>query len=202
MEPAWLTPLVPVLDAAVALFNPHLEVVVHDVARDKVLRIWNPVSGRGPGDESLLEPDLLAGVAAGTVLGPYAKVDEQGRQWTSVSVPLHGGRALLCLNLDRSVLDGAVEALTRFAAAVQPRPAALFERDWREDINLLVDEWCRRERVSRSRLRQSQRRELVSMLESKGVFEVRHAASHVAKALGVSRATVYSLRADAAGEGR
>jgi predicted transcriptional regulator YheO len=141
--PEWLTAQAPVVEAVVALLSPHVEVVAHEVAGDRIVAIWNPLSGRRPGDASLLEPELLAAAGAGTVFGPYAKVDARGRRWTSVSVPVAGGRGLLCLNLDRSVLDGAVEALTRFAAAVQPRPAALFERDWREEINVVVDEWSR-----------------------------------------------------------
>jgi predicted transcriptional regulator YheO len=185
--------LAPAIDAVVALFHPHLEAVVHDVAADEVVAIWNPVSGRRPGDPSLLEPSLLAGVEPGTVLGPYAKVDVQGRTWTSVTVPLAGGDTLLCFNFDRSVLDGAAAALGAFAAAVEPRPAALFERDWREEINLLVDRWCRAERAARHTLSKVQRRELVAHLDGKGVFGVRHSASHVATALGVSRATVYGL---------
>ncbi len=204
IAPEWLTPLVPVLDATVALMHPHLEAVVHDVPRDEVIAIWNPLSGRRPGDASLLEAELLAELSAGAVLGPYEKVDEHGRQWTSVSVPLAEGRALLCLNFDRSVLDSAVAALTQFAAAVQPRPKALFEGDWRHDVNVLVDDWCRAAQVSRHQLTAAHRRELVSLLDGKGVFHVRHAATHVATALGVSRATVYSLLKDsrAAATGR
>jgi predicted transcriptional regulator YheO len=182
--------LAPVVDAIVALFHPHLEAVVHDVAADEVVAVWNPVSGRRPGDPSLLEPDLLP--ADGGVLGPYAKVDVQGRTWTSVTVPVTAN-LLLCLNFDRSVLDHAATALTAFAAAVTPRPAALFERDWREEINLLVDGWCRERRRSRHTLSPAHRRELVAHLDGRGVFGVRHAATHVAAALGVSRATVYGL---------
>jgi predicted transcriptional regulator YheO len=163
---------------------------VHDVAADTVVAIWNPVSGRRPGDPSRLEPSELAD---GAVLGPYAKVDAQGRTWTSVTVPLAGGTALLCLNFDRTVLDHAVTALTTLGAAVQPRPAALFERDWPEEINLLVDGWCRNEKMPRHRMSAVQRRELVAHLDGKGVFGVRHSARHVAVALGVSRATVYGL---------
>lgn len=197
-----MTPYVPVLEAVVALLHPHVEAVVHDVARDEVLAIWNPVSGRRPGDASLLEPELLGHLAAGGVLGPYEKVDERGRRFTSVSVPVAKGKALLCLNFDRSVLDAAVEALTRFAAAVEPRPAVLFERDWREQVNVLVDQWCRGAQLSRERLSAEQRAELVAVLESKGVFDVRHAAAHVAAALGVSRATVYNLLKTARDERR
>lgn len=191
--PSWMTPYVPVLEAVVALLHPHVEAVVHDVARDEVLAIWNSVSGRRLGDASLLEPELLEQLAAGGVLGPYEKVDERGRRFTSVSVPVAKGKGLLCLNFDRSVLDAAVEALTRFAAAVEPRPAVLFERDWREQVNVLVDQWCRGAQLSRERLSAAQRAELVAVLEAKGIFDVRHAAAHVAAALGVSRATVYNL---------
>lgn len=182
----------PVVEAIVALFHPHLEAVLHDVAADEIVAVWNPVSGRRPGDPSLLGPDVVAGLAPGTVLGPYAKVDVRGRTWSSVTVPVDSG-TVLCLNFDRSVLDHAVNALTTFAAAVQPRPAALFERDWREEINLLVDGWCRAQRAVRHSLTKVQRRDLVAHLDDKGVFGVRHSATHVATALGVSRATVYGL---------
>jgi predicted transcriptional regulator YheO len=191
--PDWLIPQVPLLQAVVALLSPHVEAVAHDVRRDRVVAVWNPLSGRRVGDRSLLEPVLLRSAEDGIVFGPYSKVDARGGRWTSVSVPLAGGQGLLCLNFDRSVLDAAVAALTTFGAAVEPRPPALFERDWREEVNALVDDWCRAARVPRSRLTAGQRRELVRVLERKGVFDVRHAAGHVAAALGVSRATVYSL---------
>lgn len=180
-----------IVEAVVALFHPHVEAVLHDVATDTVAAIWNPVSGRRPGDPSALLASEIP--APGTVLGPYAKVDVHGRAFTSVSVPLASNTVLLCLNFDRSVLDGAAAALSRFAAAVEPRPAALFERDWREEINLLVDGWCRDERRPRHALTATHRRELVAHLDGKGIFAVRHSAGHVAAALGVSRATVYGM---------
>ncbi len=93
----------------------------------------------------------------------------------------------------RSASPRAVKLQDTVAAAVEPRPAALFERDWREEVNALVDDWCRTAQVPRARLSLEQRRELVRVLDGKGVFGVRHAAGHVAAALGVSRATVYSL---------
>jgi predicted transcriptional regulator YheO len=193
VEPDWVAPQAPVVTAVVALFHPHVEVVAHDVRRDRVVAVWNPLSGRKIGDPSLLEPELLQAARSDAVFGPYPKVDEKGGRWTSVSVPLGQGRGLLCINLDRSALDGAAELLTRFAAAVQPRPDALFERDWRHEVNVLVDDWCRTSQVPRARLTRPQRLELVAHLDGKGVFKVRHAAGHVASTLGVSRATVYDL---------
>lgn len=193
MRVDWLEPHVPIVVAMVALLSPHLEAVAHDVDRDRVVAVWNPLSGRRVGDESLLEPELLRTAREGVVYGPYEKVDAQGGRWTSVSIPLAAGQGLLCFNFDRSVLDSAAAALTLFAAAVEPRPAALFERDWREEINILVDDWCRTARVPRARLTSVQRRELVGMLDDKGLFAMRHAVVQVAAALSISRATVYSL---------
>ncbi|HOZ59651.1 MAG TPA: helix-turn-helix domain-containing protein [Nakamurella multipartita] len=193
MEPEWLVSQAPVVTAVVALFHPHVEAVAHDVATDRVVAVWNPLSGRKIGDPSLLEPELLQAARSDAVFGPYPKVDDHGGRWTSVSVPLGEGRGLLCINFDRSALDGAAELLTRFAAAVQPRPAALFERDWRHEVNVLVDDWCRTSSVPRSRLTRPQRLQLIAHLDGKGVFAVRHAAGHVATTLGVSRATVYDL---------
>ena len=62
MEPEWLASQAPVMTAVVALFHPHVEVVAHDVRRDRVVAVWNPLSGRKIGDPSLLEPELLQAV--------------------------------------------------------------------------------------------------------------------------------------------
>ena len=71
------------------------------------------------------------------VIGPYGKVlAGRAGQITSVSVVLHNAkgapRGLLCINFDRSPLDGMIDQLVRFAAPVEDRPAELFEKDWRE----------------------------------------------------------------------
>jgi predicted transcriptional regulator YheO len=108
-------------------------------------------------------------------------------------VTVADGAGLLCVNLDRSPLDEAIDVLSRFAAAVEPRPAALFERDWREQIALAVDAWCRDQGVGRERLSRTQRLELVRHVDALGLFATRRAAEHLALALGISRASVYAL---------
>ena len=81
--------------AITTLFHPHVEVVLHDVARDRIVAIWNAFSARKPGDESLLDPDLLVDVTQGQVLGPYEQVDRHGRRLSSVSVRVDEGRHML-----------------------------------------------------------------------------------------------------------
>ncbi len=180
--------------AITTLFHPHVEVVLHDVARDRVVAIWNAFSARKPGAESLLEPELLADVPPGQVLGPYEQVDRHGRRLSSVSVRVDDGRLLLCLNFDRSAIDSAVQMLSALAAPREEQPGALFQRDWRAHVNGLIDDWCREHGVARSALRRAGRLALVADLDARGVFDTRNAAAHVATVLGVSRATVYALR--------
>jgi predicted transcriptional regulator YheO len=180
--------------AITTLFHPHVEAVLHDVARDRVVAIWNAFSNRKPGAESLLDPALLADVPPGQVLGPYEQVDRHGRRLSSVSVRVDDGRLLLCLNFDRTALDSAALVLAAFAAPRVEQPDALFHRDWRAHLNGLVDDWCRDRDVARAALDRSSRLDLVADLDARGVFDTRNAAAHVAAILGVSRATVYALR--------
>jgi D-arginine utilization repressor len=178
------------IEGIVALLHPHAEVVVHDIERDQVLAIWNPFSKREVGDPSLLGELPEWGFS---VFGPYEKVGVGGHRIVSTSIEIADGAALVCINLDRSPLDDAIGALQQFARAVVPQPPVLFERDWREEIQRVVDDWCRQEHASRARLSREQRVEIIRVLDEKGLFATRNAGSVVASALGVSRATVYNL---------
>jgi predicted transcriptional regulator YheO len=198
--PGWLEPHLGVCEAVVALFAPYAEVAVHDIRRDRLVGIWSPMSDRRIGEPSLLD-GLPPMAAAGRVIGPYGKVLPDGRQITSVSVVLGNSkgepRGLLCINFDRSSLDGMIDQLVRFAAPAEDRPAELFDKDWREQISLVVDEECRSRHLRRDRLTRSHRLELVRVLDGRGLFATRNAAVHAGMALGVSRTTIYALLKEA-----
>jgi predicted transcriptional regulator YheO len=198
--PNWLEPHLPVCEAIVALFAPLAEVAVHDIRRDRIVGIWNPVSERKIGDRSLID-ELPPYPEDARVIGPYPKVLADGRAITSVSVVLRSAkgapRGLLCINFDRSPLDSTIDLLVRFAAPVDDRPAELFDKDWREQILLVVDEECRSRHLRRDRLTRPQRLELVRVLDDRGLFATRNAAAHAGRALGVSRTTVYALLKEA-----
>ena len=183
-----------VAEAISTLFHPHVEVALHDLASGRIVALWNPISGRRPGDESLIEPDFQSHGPNESVIGPYEQVDVRGHRTTSVSVPVDEGRMLLCINFDRSALDGAIGVLMSLAAAQVERPAELFARDWRVRINESIADWCASRNLVARDLDKAARGELVKHLDHEGLFETRNAAEHVATALGVSRATVYNLR--------
>lgn len=188
----WAEPYSAAAEAVVRLFYPHVEAVIHDIGQDVVVRIWNPISGRRPGDASLLDASLLGELADGGVAGPYRQAGLRGAEISSVSAVIAGGRGLLCLNFDRSVISQAAESLRTFALGVEPRPAGLFERDWREDLNAVVQDWCQEQGLRPGHLSRDDRARLVAFLDGRGAFEIRRAASQLAGIVGVSRATVYA----------
>ena len=195
MGDSWLVPFVPVVEGLVSLFAPWVEVVAHDVVADRIVGIWNPISGRSVGDPSLLgssERDGVDATALMEVTGPYAKVGTHGEVMSSVSIPVGEGRGLICINFDRSHLEGAAGILAAFGRPRAATPRQLFEFDWREQISVLVDEWCVERGLLHRGLDVAQRRELVGVLHDKGLFDTRHAAEHAARSLGVSRATIYA----------
>lgn len=194
--PSWATPVVPVCQALALLLAPHGEIAIHDLATERIVGLWNPISGRLVGDDSHMD-ELPEACDGGTVFGPYPKALLDGRSLTSVSAVLldEAGdrRGLLCVNLDRTPLDHIAALATSLLAATTAPPPELMERDWRERIALRVQQWCRDRAVRQDTLSRGARRELVGVLDAEGLFAVRGAADLAAEALGVSRATVYSL---------
>ncbi|AUY48092.1 PAS domain-containing protein [Streptomyces sp. CB01881] len=190
----------PVCQAVALLLGPYAEVVLHDVARDEVLALWNPMSSRAPGDPSLLgELDGLAPTAP-DVYGPYEKLLPDGRRLSSVSAILRDtdGRpsAVLCVNLDRGPLEHAAALLAGFAAPTAPRPEPLFEHDWTERMNDVIGGYVRAHGRPPERLGREDRLAVLRELDRAGVLAVRRAVPAVATALRVSRSTVYALLAD------
>src|SRR5580658_3256804 len=92
----------PVADGLAALFHPHVEVVLHDLATRTVAYIANNLSRRSPGDESGL--DEIGFEAAEAVIGPYEKVGWDGGRLRSVSIVARddSGVAIgvVCVNMD------------------------------------------------------------------------------------------------------
>jgi predicted transcriptional regulator YheO len=193
----------PVAEAVAALLNPHAEVVIHDIATDRVVRIWNAFSKRRPGDPSYLghDPDLLA---EAELYGPYEKANQDGGRLKSVSAVLKApdGKHIgfLCINLDLAKIDAAVALLSAFGMPTSLAPEPLFRHDWREQINLEIRDFLTTNGISLQALDRHDRIALLTALDAKGLFETRNATPFIAQSLGISRASVYGLLAAARGD--
>jgi predicted transcriptional regulator YheO len=194
-----LRPYYAVADAMAALMRPLVEAVVHDMASDSVAHVAGAFSPREPGDPSdLKEVEFAPGAE---VVGPYEKVNFDGRRIKSVSVVLRerdgAPIGMLCLNADLSAFEGVQRLLQGLLWTGEAPSAAVaaFQDDWHERINRFVAAWTAERSVTLDRLDRTGRRELIAAIDEAGGFEGKRAAAYVARMLGVSRATVYNALA-------
>ncbi|MBB4065541.1 helix-turn-helix transcriptional regulator [Gellertiella hungarica] len=187
----------PVCDAIARLLHPHAEVVLHDLASERVVHIANALSPRRVGDPSLLE-DMGDLAAAGDVIGPYEKTNPDGRRLRSISSIVRDGEGeaigLLCINLDVEIFARMAGLLTAFLAvpAQGGRPEGLFAGDWREAVNETVGRFLADRNVALSGLDAAGEDALLARLDRDGIFGFRKAAPYVAEVFGWSRAKLYN----------
>lgn len=193
-------PFFPIGEGVSALFHPYAEVVLHDIASGRIVRIWNAFSARKAGDASHLEgaPDLFTEHA---VLGPYEKaLPSRGRTKSMTSAVLDGeGRTIgfFCINLDVTHFDALIGQLSSFIQPEIRRPEPIYRNDLQEHINYTVRDYLMSINKTIETLTRKERIDLVSTINESGLFQARNAVQMVAKALKVSRASVYNMLAEA-----
>ncbi|MCG8530906.1 MAG: PAS domain-containing protein [Desulfovibrionales bacterium] len=187
----------PIADAVAALFHPSVEVVIHDIATDSVYYIANPISGRKPGDISLLGLESQDPNLEQTVMGPYEKAGEKGQRVRAVTAVLKDNKGtfigLICINLDYSSYEPALELLENLIRPPQTKkhPRILFQNDWRDQIKLEIRAFLEKNRKTLESLTPDSRKALMAGLDEKGLFFAKKSIDQVATIIGVSRATAY-----------
>ncbi|MEE1923615.1 PAS domain-containing protein [Pseudomonas sp. 148P] len=185
-----------IADCIAALLFPHAEVIVHDLHSQTVVHIANNFSKRQLGDDSALD-ELPGDFDEVSSLGPYEKLNWNGQKIRSITSVLRDddgqAQALLCINLNFSVLDQARDALNAFfqVSRLLPQPEALFRDDWQERINTFLHAWLGERQLALNTLGMKDKRTLVEALYAEGAFDGRNAADYVANVLNLGRATVY-----------
>lgn len=184
----------PIAEAISLLLSPHVEVIIHDFKTKCVGAIFNNLSKRKIGDESLL--DEMEKLSDQEVFPPYFKINWDGRKMKSVSALLknQAGKAigLLCINLDISKWEQMHHFILDLIESKVEQPDCLFKNDWREKINVYVSTYLKRNGLCLESLDRSEKRKLLLELWKEGAFETKNAASYVADVLQISRATVYN----------
>ncbi|GAA4166869.1 helix-turn-helix transcriptional regulator [Shinella granuli] len=190
----------PVCDAIALILQPYAEVVLHDLASETVSYIANNFSKRDLGEPSLLhEIDFKLN---DRTIGPYEKVNFDGRRLKSVSAVLRApddrAIAILCINIDVSHIQSAIQVLSAMSTVSidQGKPAALFKEDWHERVNEYVHGWTTKRGLLIADLTRAQKQQLVRELAEDGAFSGKHAAAYISKILQMGRATVYNYLRD------
>jgi predicted transcriptional regulator YheO len=184
-----------VCDAIALLFHPYAEVVLHDLLTETVAYLSNSFSKREIGEPSLLhEIDFKP---SDTIIGPYEKVNWDGRRIKSVSAVVRAGEkavGILCINVDVSHFHAVLNTLNALVSVPQTleKPASLFKEDWHERINEYIQSWTQKRGLSVLELSRSQKQQLITDLAGDGAFGGRNAAAYISRVLGLGRATVYN----------
>lgn len=195
--PRLLDSYVPLCEAIAGLFHPHVEVVLHDLATQKILYIANVFSKRRAGDSSLNEPETEF-VGTADVIGPYAKMNWDGRRLKSITAVIrdHARKpiGLLCINHDIDALATTVEQLQLMLKlpAQAARTAPLIAQDWRERVNTVIGDFLKKRKATLAGLKSPDMDDLIAEMAGYGIFDIRRAVPYVAEVLGLSRATIYN----------
>lgn len=189
-----LRPHILVCDAIALLFQPFAEVVLHDLATETVVHISGNFSKREIGEPSLLSE--IGFTEADGIIGPYEKVNWDGRPIKAISAVLHGrtGKAIgvLCINTDVSDFHAALRTLNALVRVpARDKPESLFKEDWHERVNEYVQQWTTTRGLTISTMSRTDKQALVIALSSDGAFGGKNAASYISRILGMGRATVY-----------
>lgn len=196
-----LKAFIPAAKAIAAVMHPHAEVVIHDVAKNKVAAIFNNYSKREVGDCSYLgkEEEFAEDV---DVIGPYEKMNWNGNRLKSISAAIrnHEGKVigLLCINIDMAKFAQLQQLLNNFVNfnTNVSHTEILFKDDWQEKISQFIQNYLQAKNCSIDSLSKDQRIHLIAALQKEGAFKGKNTANYVAKILGVSRATIYNLLRD------
>ena len=188
-------------EAIATLFHPFVEVVLHDLRTGRIVRIWNVSTGRQAGDLSRLNRPQDQFAVDQAILGPYEKaLASQGRT-KSITAGLRdvAGELIgfLCINIDVTPIDNVAAMLTKFASSDMKRPEPIYRNDLQQHISYLVRDYSLKVNKPIDHLDRQERIDLVSLVDKAGLFQARNSIMLVAKAMHLSRASVYNLLADA-----
>ena len=185
----------PVGEAISILLFPHAEVVLHDLGTGCIGAIFNNLSKRAVGDESLLN-ELNKLSESQDVFPPYFKTNWDGRKMKSVTAVLknQAGKpiGLLCINLDISKWEEMHHFILDLIKPTTEMPDFLFKNDWREKINTYVSAYLKQHALRLESLDKAEKRKLLLALQKEGAFDTKNAASYISYVLQISRATVYN----------
>jgi D-arginine utilization repressor len=178
-----------------ALLHPFAEVVVHDLKKQHIIILVNNFSKRKIGSPTLLED--MAFTPGQWVIGPYEKINWDGRKLKSISIVLRNSKgtpeAIMCINVD---VSAAMDIQQRLEFFLRPngmidQPQALFKDDWHEKINRFINNWLSEKSKTIAALNRNEKRKLVELLYEQGAFKGKQAAQYVASVLGLGNSTVY-----------
>lgn len=191
---------IPIAEAFARLLHPFAEVVIHDLAEDKIEAIYNPFSKREVGDNSYLDRWDFTADPEDNLIGPYEKINYDGRRLKSISLVVRDSKdkavGFVCVNMDISVFENYRDVVQIFLSnndsTISSNRQSLFKNDLYEQINSFVQSYCKNKQLSLEVLSRQDKQDLITELHNEGAFNGKNATSYIARILNISRASVYN----------
>lgn len=193
-----LEPYQKFIEAIVALFDPFVEVAVHDLHNGTLAAIYNPFSNRKIGEKSPLKELKIDIEDFPDIFSPYNKRNWDGKELkcTSITVRDKSGNPaiLICLNFDTSTLI-QTKALLETFLKITPNatnPIEAYGKDCEQQVSPFIDHFLKERQIAKSSLSRSDKKDLIAFLYRKGVFHFKNSVPYITKTLKLSRASIYN----------
>jgi len=181
-------------EALVKLHAPFCEVVVHDLSTETVAKVFATQTDRMTGEPSYLD-ELPEMDLTQRSYGPYRRTGTNGKAIKSISILVRDASGkpeqLICINIDVTQFETIQAAAGMVLAVPDDEKITPLANDWLERLHAFTSKYAAALGVLPRDLKALDRRTLVGELSTMKVFDQKNAAQAVARALGVSRATIY-----------
>ncbi len=187
----------PIAESIAKLLHPFAEVVIHDIKKNQIVKIFNNYTQRQVGDSSCID-DIKGLVKGPDIHGPFKQKNFYGHdvKYTTSVLRNDDGKAigLMCINFNIERVQHIQNVFNLFleTTADSSNLDGLFNDDLENRINIFVQRFRKERNCAFSKLTTQERMQLVHSLNEAGAFRAPNAVNHTAKILGVSRATIYN----------
>ena len=203
-----LEQLIPLVDAISATFEGISEVVLHDIAdpNSSIVYIKGNLTSRGIGGPStsvVLNALRMAGDKAKDIIG-YITKGPDGKILKSSTIFIRDRKGKIvgtfCVNIDITGLMPLKDFLTSLIMTSSKKDEGMLDEHFARDINEIAESLIR-DAVNElgkpvELMDKDEKIKVVQMLDKKGLFLVKGAVTRVARALQVSRFTIYNYLED------
>lgn len=186
------------IEAVVTLFDPFVEIAVHDLKNGTLTALYNGFSNRKIGEKSPLKELKIEIEEFPDLFPPYNKRNWDGKELKCTSITVRDGLGnptlLICINLDTSILVQTKEILDTFLKikGKAANPIEAYGGDAEQQIGPLIDRFLKQKHISKTSMSRTSKKELVEFLYRKGVFHFKNSVPYIAKNLKISRASIYN----------
>lgn len=188
----------PFIEAVVELFQPFVEIAVHDLLEGKLIAVYHNISQRKVGDATPINELKVEINQFPDYFSPYVKRNWDGRNLKCTSITIRDEKrtpiGLVCINVDTTFFAETKKIMETFLkiAPEAESPIECFGGNYQDLITQLIEEYLSENKLHIRHLKRDQKKELVHHLYHRGAFNYKNAPPFISDYLKICRATVYN----------